>query len=213
MNNFDKILNKCVCKDALRKELQQPCKRNKNVFATNGELICRTESSLVENEYQEIKEFPKIVEKLFHDTLIKGKESYGRFMIDDALAVLRKFEKHDVFKMISCPKCHGEGCSKCNYDGEIKTNKIIGKAFQPNANIRIGKNLYSAKYVEWLTEFAKLQNETEIVMIAQPEEEEKMGTLFKIGKVEILLMPMNSEYIDCSHEIGLRPYLIDGCDK
>jgi hypothetical protein len=219
MNIYDQILSMCVSKDELREELQQPCKRNGHIYSTNGHLICKVDASLVGNEYQQVEMFPKKVQDLIDEAMSNGKKRHGRFAVDAAILVFNQFERIDVYTTKKCTKCDGNGkrycdacehwndCNQCDGDGEIRTSsKPIGKSFaSASPALRVGKNIYNAEYVEWLTEFAKLQDETEIVMVAQPEESKAMGTLFRIGKVEILLMPMRSEGVECLHEIGLKP--------
>ena len=151
-----------------------------------------------------------------HARIVKFPESGGR-LIDDALAIgnlngaggffdlaaveaaLAKYEKSPIRERkpcigdnckdgkVYCRCCHHENdCGFCGGVGYTLTKKIIGESYEPNAEIKIRNDFSQAYYVSIVGKIMQLTG-CNAEVIAQVE---NGGTVFRIGAVDCLLMPL-----------------------
>lgn len=228
MNIYDQILNLCVAKDELRRNLAIPCKRNGKIMATNGHVMAMIPETLVQGEYTDVYGFPKNAENLFTSALSEASLNghAGIFDLNELEAAISKHDKEPIYDrkpcqnpkcdkgLVECSACGNEStCDVCDGDGDMQGDNIVGYKLNNHAEIKIGEVFFSANYVhDVLGEIMRLTGSDATLLAQQPYDaigEIKHSSYFKIGNVDFLFMPMritncNIEALAKGAEIHLR---------
>jgi predicted nucleic-acid-binding Zn-ribbon protein len=94
-----------------------------------------------------------------------------------------EWEYESWTKDFECPKCDGDG-----YESESRQIPTGEKELDKTSLVDVKNSRFSIKMIERLLKVKNLLSETEITLVFQ--EGENMANVFRIGKVEILCMPM-----------------------
>ncbi len=203
---YDEILKMYVGKDELRNWLFKPFSVGNLAIATNAhELIFfnkeLTKSELIpcENENPQIilNNIPQERNQSFVLDIEKIEECFKNIPLVDVTK--------EVGEDIKCSECLGEGeveweyerwtkdmtCPKCDGDGYESTSKQVPtgeKEIDGLKLIDIKNSRFSVLMVDRLLKVRNLLNEKEITLVYQLQANK--STIFKIGNIEVLCMPM-----------------------
>ena len=194
-NKYDEILSLFVSKDELRPKILQPCKRGDYVYATDAIAIVRILAEKTSVDYSQSHEF-YTVENMF------SAEQYTNQLIDFT-PIVEWFATVPMVPIYApCETCDGEGdviCDYCNHSHDCDdcdgtgNGEVIGqeprrfdKYIFKNEDIAFSYiNLHrlflttklEGKQAEWTVKSKNTLN------------------LFKVGEVEIGLMPIDQSQI------------------
>ena len=220
MNNYQKILNLFVSTDEMRNWMQRPFVINSKIHATNGYAlvafdIIKLKEPIDFGAYNEEKLTG--VYPLEHNldntyTIDYLKECFKK------VPLVEDFDKEE--KEDTCNECNGSGEVIFTYeDSKLKDHEIdgecpmcdgFGKCTQTlekpngkmiedfNSKCVIGNSLFFANKVKHIIEVADLLGVSEFKHVHQTTPSKQ--SLFKIGDVDLLLMPAMSNgdfHSDC----------------
>lgn len=129
-------LSKFCGDDDSRLTLKEPRNNEEFIYATNGCILIRLSKSLA-------PDFNNIItnECPDYEKVITNEAEFNPVSLSDIQGALDSFipEYINEYEKVECPECNGEGyiectecgnekeCEECLGDGEINTDKIIGK--------------------------------------------------------------------------------------
>ena len=213
MNKYQEILNLFVSTDELRNWMMRPFIINSKVFATNGWALVAFDVTNLKvlgdvGYYKEDK--LNGVYPLEHNLDNKYSIDYLKECFK-SVPLVEDFDEEE--KEDTCDECNGSGevtftyedskykdheidgeCPICDGFGNCKQTieKPNGKMVQdPNSKCTIGNSLFFANKIKHILEVAELLGVNEFKHIHQSTPTKQ--NLFKIGDVELLLMPTMSE--------------------
>ena len=152
-----------------------------------------------------VVKFPKQGGHLIGETLAAGNlnGAGGFFDLAAVEAALAKYKKSSIYERkpcesdgcnngkVYCRCCRYENdCDSCGGVGYTLTNKVVGESYESNAKIRICANYFQAVYVSMVAKIMRLTG-CDAEVTAQVE---SGGTVFRIGAVDCLVMPMKHKY-------------------
>ena len=203
---YSDVLNLYVGKDEYRNWLCEPFFIGNLAIATNAHELVFFEKELSEKELNVCgNENPQLI----LNNIPEQRNQDYKLNIEEIETYLKNAPKVDVLKTvgedIKCTECDGDGqveweynnwtkdfdCPKCDGDGYESESKQIptGEFEIDGLNLVDVKNSrFSIKMIERLLKVKDLLLENEITLVFQ--EAENKANVFKIGKVEILCMPM-----------------------
>jgi len=176
------------------------------MYVTDGNSALRIKSNLLDdlpafqNAGEKLKEIFSLPKNISFSILSATIGSY-----------LAGVEQEDVTKKTDCKACESTGhveyefeyncrtyeelldCPVCDGDGyhSIKTGE---KAYPITVYFKVGNCFFSAKYISFLKEIADFEGVSIINLIHQTEE--LKPSLFKIGSIELILMPCSLSSAD-----------------
>jgi len=200
------VLNLYVGNDELRSWINEPFFIENLAIATNARELVFFDKNLSEKELNVCgNENPQLI----LNNIPEQRNKDYKLNIEEIETYLKNAPKVDVLKTVGkdvkCTECDGDGqveweyenwtkefdCPKCYGDGyESESRQIPTGEFEidPINLVDIKNSRFSIKMIERLLKVKDLLRETEIILVFQ--EAENMANIFKIGKVEILCMPM-----------------------
>ena len=162
--------------------------------ATNAHIMILIDRHLIKQEYP----------KPEADIIAVIPTSRNIVLDVDNLKVIKALAEVPLdFRKEECDECEGEGevewtyggnnglfekyfdCPECSGEGTTMSSK---KIMDPDYVFKIGMALFSCMYVKILSDIASRLNTDSIMLISQ--DSENKGSLFQIGPVQILVMPM-----------------------
>lgn len=210
-NNYDKILAMFISNDeTLTSYIQKPFTIDENVFCTDTIQFVFFNKSLLsdfENINEQLENIKQNVLKVI--PLNNMYKALSLELLTEAISAVPLVDDFDIKTEEGiCDACYGTGdvdftfehnfkdyelegeCPICEGTGKsIQKEEILNgkKVLDPEANIQILSSTFRIKYVLKLKEIAELLNEKHIYILHHLS---NMGcTVFKIGEVNILLMP------------------------
>ena len=203
---YGDVLNLYIGNDEYRNWLCEPFFIGDLAIATNAHEMVFFDKKLVEKELNFCGNAnPQIVS----NNIPKQRNQDFKLNIEEIESCLKNIPLVDIFKEdgedIKCSECGGDGeveweyeswtkdfeCPKCDGDGyESESRKVPTGEFEIDGVnlIDVKNSRFSVKMIERLLQVSRLLKENEITLVFQ--EGENMANVFKIGKVEILCMPM-----------------------
>lgn len=203
---YGDVLNLYIGKDEYRNWLCEPFFIGNLAIATNAHELVFFDKNLSEKELNICgNENPQLI----LNNIPKQRNQDYKLNIEEIETYLRNAPKVDVLKTVGkdvkCTECDGDGqveweyenwtkdfdCPKCDGDGyESESRQIPTGEFEIDglSLVDVKNSRFSIKMIERLLKVKNLLSETEITLVFQ--EAENMANVFKIGKVEILCMPM-----------------------
>jgi len=199
------------CSDDKRcKKTQHPFQIGEKTYATNGHIMCFCDTEHIDFVYSENEVKLNLTENTIPQI------NYQQIIeIDyiDWIEFMQDFETRSEGHNIECGMCDGIGtleddlvykneiysyeyeCPVCDGTGlEISQQKIITdiKCFHPNDYIKF-KNLYFKANYFYLLKKVKdiLKHPLELISYHENEDWAKTGCMFRIGYLNIILMPVN----------------------
>lgn len=201
------VLNLYVGKDEYRNWLCEPFFIGNLAIATNAHELVFFDKNLSENELNICgNENPQLI----LNNIPEQRNQDYKLNIEEIETYLKTAPKVDILKTIGkdikCTECDGDGqveweyeswtkdfdCPKCDGDGfESESRQIPTGQFEtdPINLVDVKNSRFSIKMIERLLKVKDILSENEITLVFQ--EAENMANVFKIGKVEILCMPMS----------------------
>lgn len=200
------VLNLYIGKDEYRNWLCEPFFIENLAIATNAHELVFFDKNLSEKELNVCgNENPQLI----LNNIPEQRNQDYKLNIEEIETYLKTAPKVDVLKTVGkdvkCTECDGDGqveweyenwtkdfdCPKCGGDGyESESRQIPTGEFEIDglSLVDVKNSRFSIKMIERLLKVKELLSETEITLVFQ--EAENMANIFKIGKVEILCMPM-----------------------
>lgn len=205
-NKYLEALNLHKGNDKYRFWMNTPFYVNNLAIATDGHTMIKMSKDFVQGLNICERDNPSDILNVIPDV----KNENLKLDLEDIIKAISKIKKKDGYDVIGedckCGECGGSGeveweyeswtkdmdCPKCDGEGyeslEIKKpngKKIIDESFF----IDIKESRFSIKIINRLLETAKILDEKEIVLVCHLKH--NAPSIFKIGEVEVLCMPVN----------------------
>lgn len=203
---YEDVLNLYIGNDEYRNWIFEPFFIGNLAIAMNAHELVFFDKNLSEKELNVCgNENPQLI----LNNIPEQRNQDYKLNIEEIETYLKNAPKVDVLKTVGkdvkCTECDGDGqveweyenwtkdfdCPKCDGDGyESESRQIPTGEFEIDglSLVDVKNSRFSIKMIERLLKVKDLLLETEITLVFQ--EAENMANIFKIGKVEILCMPM-----------------------
>lgn len=196
-NKYDHVLKMYTGNDELRPAMMMIHTELGFAYATNAHSAIKLKSDLCGAIYYPVDKFPN-VEAIFVSHK-PSKEKSIPISNEQLLHDLFKIEVNYLLEEQECPVCGGEGegeckccgnnveCKNCDATGSVPSSSPVAKLEVHGKDIEFNGRNYNYSFLHRVAMTALILGEKTIQVING--ETQYMATIFKVGEVEIILMP------------------------
>jgi hypothetical protein len=199
--DFDHLFSLFVSDDEYSPALRQPNTYEDKVWATDRHTLIVVPKSLPDKEYPSHQKAPSVAPVL---SATRPLPEPVKIKTRKLMEVLREIPKEKEEKWEKCPDCNGEGgeeclccghfedCTRCEGEGEIKVEDASLPLVYPSEGhgIRIGEAVFAPRIVGALEAALVELDAEEFELVGGAHNRQH---LFRIGEVEVILMPKMDE--------------------
>jgi hypothetical protein len=199
--DFDHLFSHFLSDDECSPGLRQPNTTDDFVWATDRHALIKVPQRLLDKQYPSHEKAPKVGPVLAATRFLPEPVTIKTKQLMDILGEIPKVKD---LKWVTCPDCNGEGgeeciccghlqeCARCDNEGEIEMEDDLAPLVYPfeNHGIRIGEAVFSPQIVGTLEAALVELDASEFQLIGGAPNRQH---LFRIGEVEVILMPKMDE--------------------